>query len=345
MFQVCNHHWRSDHWLRFLALALLVAVFISACGLSSPHREPSPAANCRIVKHDAGETSICKPPETVAALTPLILDIMLALGIQPAAYADVGVLNLRQFDRPAEQVPYLGDRITTQPINLGSRDRPSLEALTLLKPDLILAETWHSQSTYDLLSKIAPTLLVNNEQGKWQHSIQVIANAVEKQEKAQQVVAAHYQHLDQTRNKLARVIASYPRMLVISSNPTLDAIFLDSYSSTSADLLDELGFHLVLLDGDTERDPTVRPQLSIEALSQLEADIIIVQIWDEKLADHSKQVQQQWSQNPILSTMQAYRSDRVYFVDYHLWGSNIHGPITDELILNQLPELLLSSQE
>jgi hypothetical protein len=59
------------------------------------------------------------------------------------AYTDA-YLNQHKFDRPAEQIGYLGSKITTQPVNLGDRSHSSLEALSLLKPDLILGEQWHA---------------------------------------------------------------------------------------------------------------------------------------------------------------------------------------------------------
>ena len=61
-----------------------------------------------------------------------MLSMMLALDVQPSAYAEA---YLVQFNNSSKQIPYLGNFVTTQPINLGDRNSPSLETLTLLKPD------------------------------------------------------------------------------------------------------------------------------------------------------------------------------------------------------------------
>ncbi|BDA71331.1 hypothetical protein RIVM261_002240 [Rivularia sp. IAM M-261] len=75
----------------------------------------------------------------------------LALDVQPSAYADAYLFRLRQFNNHSQQIPYLGSFVTSQPINLGKRNNPSLETLTLLKPDLILGLNFQENQ---LLSKI-----------------------------------------------------------------------------------------------------------------------------------------------------------------------------------------------
>ena len=144
------------------------------------------------------------------------LDVMLALDIQPAAYAEAAytdrkILDLDRFDHPSQQIPHLGDRITTQPINLGHRNTPSLETLVALKPDLIIGETWQEN---ELLSKIAPMLLINNQYGKenWSRRLQIVAQAFGKEEQATQIIARYEAQLAQTRKQLAPVIDACPRV-------------------------------------------------------------------------------------------------------------------------------------
>ncbi|NET38166.1 MAG: ABC transporter substrate-binding protein [Cyanothece sp. SIO1E1] len=92
------------------------------------------------------------------------------------------------FDQPARQIPYLGNQITSQPINLGSDAAPSLERLTLLKPDLILGEHGIG-SNYPVFSEIAPTLLWGDRtsKGAWQDHLRGIAQALHLEERATQV--------------------------------------------------------------------------------------------------------------------------------------------------------------
>ena len=97
---------------------LIVACTRSPNSSTSNRTISTNSESCRLVKHDAGKTEICGQPQTVVALSPRALDVMLALDIQPAAYAEAAytdrkILDLDRFDNPSRQIPHLGDRITT----------------------------------------------------------------------------------------------------------------------------------------------------------------------------------------------------------------------------------------
>ena len=304
---------------------------------------PTHSESCRLVEHDAGETEICGQPQTVVALSPRVLDVMLALDVQPAAYAEAAyadrkVLDLYRFDNPSQQIPHLGDHVTTQPINLGHRNTPSLETLVAVKPDLIVAETWQEN---ELFSQIAPTLLLNNQYGKegWSRRLQIVAQAFGKEEQAQEIIAQYKQQLAQAQKKLAPVIDAYPRILPVSPNESLFTIA--SYDSDIAALLEELGFELVLLDDLSPHSSSVF-QVSIEALTQLNPDIVIVTIWGGGNFYHPEPaVERQWEETPLLQSIGAVREGRIHFVNGQLWGGSRSGPIAYGIMLDQLPDLLL----
>ncbi len=331
-----------NRWCCWLGLLIGMAALVVGCHRSAPSSDlPVTSQDCRFVQHEQGTTEVCGQPQSVAALSPHILDSILALGVQPAAYAETVDLNLKTFDQPQEQIPYIGKWVTTQPVALGDRKSPSLERLAQLKPDLILGEDWLAGDSYTLLSQIAPTLLFTDERADgtnaWQHDIQGIAQALGKESEAEQLLASFPQQIETTRKALQPVLETYPRILLISSD-------LTSYTSIGSDsttgrLLQEIGFDVVRIEG-VENEAEV----SFEALPQLKADIIIVLSWDEALLFNPEdEVKAKWNKNPLLSSMPAAKAGRVYFVDYQLWGSNIRGPLTDRLILEALPDLLLSS--
>ncbi|MBD2463169.1 iron-siderophore ABC transporter substrate-binding protein [Oscillatoria sp. FACHB-1407] len=290
-----------------------------------------------------GETEVCGQPQRVAALSPHILDSILALGVQPIAYAEVTALNLETFDNPKAQIPYLGDRVTTQPINVGDRKNPSLEKLALVNPDLILAEDWTTQAHYQLLNQIAPTLLFSDTKGNeqvWFHDIQAIAKALDREPEAEQLLAAHEQQLATVRSQLAPVVTAYPDVLILAVNTLMNDVAIAA-DSTAGRLLEEIGFHLVYPE-PVPPGETRWLQTSLELLPSLQSDIILVIAWDSSDPYNPKEeLKAKWNQNPVLQTMSASQANRIFFVDYQLWGSVTRGPITDELILNKLPEMLL----
>ena len=158
----------SSSWvsraITLLMLGMFTTLLIVACNGNAPNRTTSGdtanstlssnTSNCRIVKHDLGETQVCGQPQKIVALSPHLLDLLLSLDRQPAGYAEVFPFHKgKYFDNPSQQIPYLGDRVTSQPINLGNRDEPSLERLIELKPDLILGEVGKKPAVLDLLKR------------------------------------------------------------------------------------------------------------------------------------------------------------------------------------------------
>ncbi|MEP1080170.1 ABC transporter substrate-binding protein [Leptolyngbya sp. PL-A3] len=339
-----------NRWLVRSLLALSAFLLITACQDTVSNLPSTPLATlqsdtgCRMVTHELGETQVCGKPQRIAALSPHILDSILALGVQPLAYAEVMALPLNIFDRPHEQIPYLGDRVTTQPVNLGDRQSPSLEKLLLLKPDLILGESWNNEGIYPLLSQIAPTLLFSDIKGdhqSWKNDISGIAEAVDQESQVEKLFAKQQQTIEKTRAKLASILATHPKVLILSVDATLNNIMIHA-DSTAGALLKELGFELVSSQAIPGGDSGTIP-ISVEIVPTLNADHIIVMAWDPsniyRPQDHLKTA---WEKNPILQAHPASKMGRVYFVDYQLWGSVTRGPITDQLILETLPELLVA---
>lgn len=333
---------------RLLILSICTAVLVIACNYSPDSSEsdratPINSELCRLVEHDAGETEICGQPQAVAALSPRVLDPMLALGIQPVAYAEAAysdnkLLSLDKFDDPGQQIQHLGQKITTQPVNLGHRNTPSLETLVEVKPDLIVAGTGLANALY---AKIAPTLLLTNQNGRegWSRRLKIIAQAFNKEEQAKQVVAQYEAKIAQAQTELASVIETYPHVLPLATND--GSIFrVRSYGSDVAALLKEVGFELDSLDGLPQKTETL--EISIEALTKLDPDIIFVMAWNNTdVYNPNEAAIRRWEENPLLQNIRAVKEGRIHFVNGQLWGGTRSGPIAYGLMLDQLPDLLL----
>jgi iron complex transport system substrate-binding protein len=276
-----------------------------------------------------------------------MLDILLSLDVQPVGFAEIEALQRSDYNNPAEQISYLGSRVTSQPVNVGTRGEPSLELLVQLKPDLILGEIGPNRDEYALLSQIAPTLLFRGSgKNDWQQSIEVIAKALGRSEKAQQVIEEYNQRLAKVRTELAPIVAAHPQALLLATMGLKQQIWFSDRTDYSGGLLEDLGFKLKSLPAKANQTTGV----SLEILPQLDADLIFVRGWDSSpdnktvnAADNPlKNLQQEWNLNAIAQTLNASKQDRVYFVNYYLW-SVLRGPIAAELILNELRQFLLSS--
>jgi iron complex transport system substrate-binding protein len=328
--------------MRVLCLFTLIVLLAWGCSkeTSQMPRSLQSTPDCQQIEHDAGVTQLCGQPRRIAVLSPYMLDLLLSLGEQPIAYAGVAAGRGR-FDRPIEQIPYLGSYVTTQPSNLGDRHRPSLEALALSKPDLILGERWQGvQGQYELLSKIAPTVLVDDEQGGWQRSLKTVAKTLDRS--VSRIMAARQERIAQARRQLAAVIDAHPHVLLLGSGNLASGFYpYGQERNVYSDLLEALGFRIVRLDESSLKNIDIS-LLSLEALPQIRTNLLIVIGWDESDAKNRplnrQDFQQEWNQIPVLRALPVTQAGQVYFMD--AYATMVRGSLAEAQILSELLQQL-----
>lgn len=293
-----------------------------------------------MVQHDFGKISICGQPQRVVALDPHALDLLLSLGVQPVGYAEYrpALVGSPKSGEQMVEIKYLGDRITSNPTYVGTWDSPSLEVILRLKPDLILGRLY-DRSLYANLSKIAPTLFPFDDfdNDEWQRSLLTLGKAMDREQRARQVMREHNQRIATARAELESSI--HDSQVLLLSMSGLDSIEVFTDETYAGSLLKELGLQLVIPKHLQATYGQIN--ISLETLPQLDADIIIVMASADNTVENAKR---QWFQNPILRSLSASQAERVYFVDYQLW-SRITGPIAAELIINEVRELLLQPNQ
>lgn len=329
-------------------LTLSVMVVLVACTTPAVPNPPTTAASvaqsatdCRLIEHMAGATEVCGEPQRVVALSPHMLDILLSLGGQPMGYAEVeGVGVGAEFGEPTTQIKYIGSRVTSRPINVGTRANPSLETLVQLDPDLILYEQAEADEVYDTLAQIAPTLaFVGPRHNDWQTSIVPIAAALGHPERAQAVIEAHNARLAEAKAALAPIVTDRQFMLLAIAGVDEGVVNVSSLTSFARGTLSDLGLQFYQLSDkfNTENEAS---GLSLESLAQTDPDSIIVMASSDNTPERAAQ---EWADTPVLSNLRAYREGRVYFVDYQLW-SRIRGPLAAELLVEEMRAILLQEQ-
>ncbi|MBD2164913.1 iron-siderophore ABC transporter substrate-binding protein [Calothrix membranacea FACHB-236] len=339
--------------MRLLLLSCLILVSLFGC-----HRQPSdilssrrtPKGDCQTVRHLGGETQICGQPQRIVVLNPKMLDIVLSLDVQPIGYAEVFSNRRGDFDRPQEQIPYLGDRITQPVANLGMSSNPSLETIIRLQPDLILGDIRGNQQQYTQLSKIAPTLLFEYVgSDKWQDSLQAIAQVLGRTHQAKKIIAAHHQQIEATRQLLAPVVKAYPKVLMVSSEQLNSSINLVTSLDFCGALLEDIGFKLATVS--QSKPINITQPISVEILPQLDADLIIIQ--GHNIVELSKientnsfakiqlqSVQKSWNTNTLAQSLTASRKNRVYFIPTYIC-LGLPSPSGTQITLKSLQEQLL----
>lgn len=127
-----------------------------------------------------GETEIPAKPERVVVLDTGELDNMIALGIEPIAYAH------------SESMTAMPDYLDTgDAVDLGAYESLDLEQLKNLEPDLIIGTSLRidDDGLKAKLQDIAPTVLAVRPGVTWKENFTLFAAAVGEEEKAAEIMA------------------------------------------------------------------------------------------------------------------------------------------------------------
>jgi iron complex transport system substrate-binding protein len=344
-----------------LLLTLAIALLVGSCEPSevtnSAAMEPRPASSsaapeaCQQVEHQLGTTEICGQPQRIVVLSPHLLEQVLALGAQPAGFGDYIAFHSGDYDNPTQQIPYLGDRITTQPINVGLAYQPSIEAILRVQPDLILSPDYNA-GQYEALSQIAPTLILDVSSG--QTNLATIGQALHRTASAEALLAAMSDQIATARTRFAPVVKQYPTVLLLSSEDAQSFALVSHANSFCGSLIQDLGFQLIYpeeFDAATLRTPA---PVSLDALPGLNAADSIILFgfsWDTAGLDDMTtfkthqldRLKQTWDRNAIAQSLNASQAGRVYFIPAYLC-LGLPGPIGTELYLDELEKQLLADQ-
>ena len=132
------------------------------------------------VSHELGETCFETPPERIVVLEYSFADHLGTLGVAPVGYAVDAM--------PEYLTPYT-EGAGAEPV--GTRKEPSLEAITALDPDLIIADLNRHEEIYNELSAVAPTLVFNSLRGSYEDQLaqfQEVARILDKEAEADAVL-------------------------------------------------------------------------------------------------------------------------------------------------------------
>lgn len=214
--------------------------------------------------------------------------------IEPVGYAEDGraLVGSPQSGKPTIEVKYLGKRMQSHPVHIGTWQSPSLETILWLKSDLILGD-FYDRSLYGNLLQIAPTLFpykdYHPDRDRWQQSLHSLAKIMQRQQQAQQVINQHQQKIAQSKVKL-KPVSRNSKVLLLSISG-LDQISVFNYKTFAGDLLKDIGFQLAL-----PQLPTTNSEIniSLESLPQIDADLIIVMASGNSSVE---KVKKEWWQN------------------------------------------------
>ncbi|MER6347256.1 iron-siderophore ABC transporter substrate-binding protein [Streptomyces sp. NPDC001595] len=259
------------------------------------------------IKHKFGTTEIKQAPERIVVIGDGgtdDVDALYALGVHPVAMSKDAFA--------ADGIhPWLKDEVDTGRTKLlDTMNGVDYEEVAALQPDLILATSdFQLDKNYDKLAAVAPTIGFETAWGSqtWQEHVQVVAKAVGRQERGEQVVA-------DTEAAIADVKEKHPglagKTYSLSIGNTPAKIFtIASEDDFAAKLMSELGLRLTESVTDIKTvsgSPT--GELSSEQLDKLDADLVVI-------AFTTPELRKAFEASTLVKNMDAVKEDHYVVTD------------------------------
>lgn len=259
------------------------------------------------VEDSKGTFSIDYTPKRIVVLEFSFVDALAAVGVSP-----VGIADDKDSNRILKEIrDEIGDWAS-----VGTRSQPSLETISSLKPDLIIADISRHEGVYADLQKIAPTLILPSRRATYEENLQataIIGKAIGKDKEMQARLKKH----DEVMAELA---AQLPKGKEVQFGVARDdALFLHTADSYAGGVIRALG----LKNANTGRSDDAYRQTSLEQLLTVNPDYFIVGNYV------TPSIVDKWKSEPLWSILKAAKNNHIYAVNPNTW-SRCRGIISAE---------------
>ena len=277
---------------------LITSVILSSIALvgcttnNSTNKENNSSDNQITVQHKLGTTKLNSKPKKIAVLELSFLDSLHNLDIDPVAIADDGESNKVTDVTNGEKIDY---------VSVGDRMEPSLEELSMMDLDLIIADVSRHSEIYEDLNKIAPTIVLDSIDSSYDEYIEnfeTIAEIVGKEDVAKAKIEEAEKVLSDVKDK-AKDKVSDEEVLTVS--PKNDEYTAHTSSSFVGQVLEKAGFKNAIQSDDREAS------LSLEQLVEINPDIIVYM-----RDDIDTTIYTQWKNTQLYKSLDAVKNNKVY---------------------------------
>jgi len=254
----------------FLTGAAALLVF-APYGCGNGGQSDGSSGETRTVRHALGETEVPPRPGRIVAVTgQMDLDALLALGLQPVAAG-------ANFENDTEVNPWSQDRLDDVEV-FKFRPEVNVEQVATFEPDLIIGHEGWMGPVYDQLREVAPTVVVpydggvEGEDAMWREPLRIVARAVGREERGEEVLSEIDAKIQSVRERLAGI--GHLKVSIFTAGEGYQALF--NQLSYPGYVVEQVGLSRPRAQREVRRradDPTA-VEFSNERLDLLEADVI-----------------------------------------------------------------------
>lgn len=262
------------------------------------------ATECRVIKHELGESCIPQHPQRLIVTDEVLLDAVLALGIKPIGIVESDSVGSRrsQLTKELAGIP-----------SLGKESQPNIEQIVLLNPDLIIG-FGISAEKYKLFSQIAATVSLEYVPSDWKKAFQRIGYLADKTAQASVAIAQYHQRINEFKNAMGTRLKT-TEVSISRFQTARETTRFETKFSFSGVVLAEAGLAIPIkqLQLTINADQTYF-RVSLERVDLLDADVLFV-----ALDPGAKALFEKYQHSPLWQTLNVVKNKRVYPVDSSYW--------------------------
>ena len=303
-----------------VVLALALTTFgLIGCSSNDATKESS---ETRVVETAKGEVEIPANPKKIVDISGSSEELVL-LG-----HNVVGTANVDSYD--TENVPsYMKESLKdAKVVGHSMMETADVEAILACEPDLIIMST-RQEKIYDELKEIAPTVMLEDQSNDWEDKLEDVAELFGQEDKAEKWLDDYYAKAEKLGKEIKKANGEDTTYLTVLA------------SSGSFMVFSEGGIGTVLKDdmklpqpaNMPEQDSITLPTVTMEGLSEIDADHIIVIATESDKAD--LEASSVWSQ------IRAVKDGNVTILDASPYFSQAYNPIGRELILESVKDAVI----
>ncbi|MBE4856467.1 Fe(3+) dicitrate ABC transporter substrate-binding protein FecB [Enterobacter sp. I4] len=249
------------------------------------------------VQDERGTFTLDKTPQRIVVLELSFADALAAVDVSPVGIADDNDTNRILPEVRARLKPWQ---------SVGTRAQPSLEAISALKPDLIIADSSRHSGIYGALQNIAPVLLLKSRNETYAENLQsaaLIGDVVGKSAQMKARLARHKQLMAQWASQLPK------GTLAIFGTSREQQFNLHTRETYTGSVLTALGLKV-----PTAMAGASMPSVGLEQLLALNPAWLLVAHYREE------SIVKRWQQDPLWQMLTAAQKQQVVSVDSNAWA-------------------------
>ena len=299
-----------------LCVTMLTFGMITGCSSDNGKENTQETSTVQSVK---GEVEIPANPQRIVDISGSSEELVL-LGHTPVATANVDSYETTKV--PSYIEDKLGD---AKVVGHSMMDTMDIEAILAAEPDLIIMAP-RQEKIYDQLKEIAPVVMLEDRSNDWEAKLKDVAALFGQEKEAQEWLDAYYKKAEELGKEIKKANGEDTTYLTVLASSGQFMVFTEGGIGT---VLKE-DMKLPQPTNMPKQDSITLPTVTMEGLSEIDADYIIVIATESDKADLDA--------STVWPEIRAVKEGNVTILDASPYFSQAYNPIGRELLLQSIKD-------